>query len=300
MAAHNLREPLRDVASFSQLMAETYAGRLGFRRRRIARTNPDGARQECSRCWPTWWPMGDGTGDRQPSRRTWRLSLARRFSCADRQIAERNAIVTHDPLPEVRGRLRNADQGPAPSDSKCHRILRRTAPRVHISSRRVDPDWVFSVQDNGPGIEAAFMTASSSVFKRLHGREYPGNGLGLAYCRKAIERLGGRIWLESTAGAGSTFYFTLPPAGLKRNPSVTPTAGSGNQKFLPHWRTKLAPVRPSGWSFWRLYSQASQFGSKSAPPLTPVQGNRLQGFLLLEPPHERRFQGVTVSGFVVV
>jgi signal transduction histidine kinase len=86
------------------------------------------------------------------------------------------------------------------------------APRVHISSSLVDSDWVFSVADNGPGIEPAFQRRVFGVFKRLHGKEHPGNGLGLAFCKKAIEWHGGRMWLESTPGAGSTFYFTLPPA----------------------------------------------------------------------------------------
>ena len=85
-------------------------------------------------------------------------------------------------------------------------------PRVHISSRRVDLDWVFSVEDNGPGIDPAFQDRIFGVFKRLHGKEHPGNGLGLAFCKKAIEWHGGRMWVESTPGAGSTFYFTLPAA----------------------------------------------------------------------------------------
>jgi signal transduction histidine kinase len=86
------------------------------------------------------------------------------------------------------------------------------SPRVHISARREEPEWVFTVQDNGPGIDPAFKDRIFGVFKRLHGKEHPGSGLGLAFCKKAIERHGGRIWMESTPGEGATFHFTLPPA----------------------------------------------------------------------------------------
>jgi chemotaxis family two-component system sensor kinase Cph1 len=85
-------------------------------------------------------------------------------------------------------------------------------PRVHISSKRVDLDWAFSVKDNGPGIDPAFQGRIFGTFMRLHGTEHPGNGLGLAFCKKAIEWHGGRMWMESTPGAGSTFYFILQAA----------------------------------------------------------------------------------------
>jgi signal transduction histidine kinase len=74
----------------------------------------------------------------------------------------------------------------------------------------VDLGWEISVRDNGPGIAPAFQSRIFGAFKRLHGREYPGNGLGLAFCKKAIEGLGGRVWVESAVGSGSTFYFTVP------------------------------------------------------------------------------------------
>jgi signal transduction histidine kinase len=85
-------------------------------------------------------------------------------------------------------------------------------PRVHISSKREGSEWVFSVRDNGPGIDPALQARIFGVFRRLHGEEHPGNGLGLAFCKKAIEGHGGRMWMESAPGVGSTFYFALPPA----------------------------------------------------------------------------------------
>ena len=137
-------------------------------------------------------------------------ALCQALLFADKQIAERHAAITHDPLPAVTGDFEILAK-------VLHHLIRNAieyceadSPRVHISSKRVDLDWVFSVQDNGPGIEPAFQGRVFEAFKRLHGKEHPGNGLGLAFCKKAIEGLGGRIWVESAPGAGSTFYFTLP------------------------------------------------------------------------------------------
>jgi signal transduction histidine kinase len=88
----------------------------------------------------------------------------------------------------------------------------RPDPKVHLSARADGYDWIFSVRDNGPGIDPAHFDRIFGLFRRLHGREVPGNGLGLAFARKAIESLGGRIWVESKPGEGSTFLFTLPAA----------------------------------------------------------------------------------------
>jgi chemotaxis family two-component system sensor kinase Cph1 len=138
--------------------------------------------------------------------------LRQALLAADKQIAERSAIVTHDPLPAVMGDFESLIK-------VMHHLIKNAieycdapSPRVHISSKRVDLEWVFSVADNGPGIDPALQGRLFGVFKRLHGKEYPGNGLGLAFCKKAIESQGGRMWVESTPGAGSTFYLTLPAA----------------------------------------------------------------------------------------
>jgi chemotaxis family two-component system sensor kinase Cph1 len=130
----------------------------------------------------------------------------------DKQIAERGATITHDPLPAVTGDFETLAKVLRHLIGNAIAYCGAPSPRVHISARRVDPDWVFSVEDNGPGIEPAFQERIFGAFKRLHGREHPGNGLGLAFCKKAIEWHGGRMWMESAPRSGSTFYFTLPPA----------------------------------------------------------------------------------------
>jgi chemotaxis family two-component system sensor kinase Cph1 len=212
MAAHNLRESLRDVASFSQLMSETYAGRLDSDAGVCLERIQEGAAKMQSLLGDMVDYWATGAGDRQPSRTDMEAVLRHALLSTDKQIAERSAIVTHDPLPWVWGDFDILAK-------VLHHLMRNAIeycgtppPRVHISSRRVEAEWVFSVQDNGPGIDPAFKSRIFGVFKRLHGKEHPGSGLGLAFCKKAIEWDGGRMWVESTPGVGATFCFTVPPA----------------------------------------------------------------------------------------
>ena len=211
-AAHNLREPLRDIASFSQLLAETCAvSPESDARAYLTRIREGAARmQSLLSDVVDYWTIDAGEAT---SRRTdMDAALRQALLCAEEQIVARSAVVTHDPLPPVCGDFEILAK-------VLHHLIRNAieycntpAPRVHISFRRVDPDCAISVRDNGPGIEPAFQRRIFEPFQRLHGREYPGSGLGLAFCKKAVEEYGGRMWVESTPGAGSTFYFALPAA----------------------------------------------------------------------------------------
>ena len=209
--AHDLRESLREIASYSLLMSENYAGRLDSEAGiYLARIQQGTAKsQSLLADVVDYWAV-DG-GGRQTSSTDMEAALIHTLLCADRQITERSAVVSHDSLPLVTGDFELLTK-------VLHHLIRNAieycvvSPRVHISSRRLDLDWVFSVQDNGPGIEPVFQVRIFEVFRRLHGKEHPGNGLGLAFCKKVIEWHGGRMWIESTPGAGSTFFFTLPAA----------------------------------------------------------------------------------------
>ena len=210
MAAHNLRQSLRDVTAYSQLMSETYAGRLDADAGVFLARIQEGAASMQSLLADVvdYWAAVDGDG--HSSKTDMEAALTQALLFADKQIAERHAVVTHDRLPAVTGDFEILAK-------VLHHLIENAieycvadSPCIHISSRRADLDWVFSVKDNGPGIEHAFQGRIFQVFKRLHGKEHPGNGLGLAFCKKAIESHGGRMWVESTPGAGSTFYFALP------------------------------------------------------------------------------------------
>jgi len=208
IAAHDLREPLRDVAAFGQLLAEGDAGRFD--------SDPDAG--ECLE------RIRNGAA-RMQSLLTdvvdyWSIGTSGQESCAASMEAvldqallragKQGEVVTHAPLPCVCGDFDLLTK-------VLHHLIRnaieycgRPDPHVHVSSERRDLEWVIAVKDNGPGIEPAFRERIFGAFKRLHGKEFPGNGLGLAFCRKAVEWQGGRMWVESTPGAGATFCFTLP------------------------------------------------------------------------------------------
>jgi light-regulated signal transduction histidine kinase (bacteriophytochrome) len=211
-AAHDMREYLRQVDSFSQLIAESYNGDLesdtGVYLRHLRQGVTD--LQSLFGGMVDYWSMGVGSPQRSPIDMEGLVNHALLHS--EQQISDRNALVTHDSLPVVMGDFQVLTK-------VLHHLIRNgieysgaAVPRVHISSNKKGTEWVFSVTDNGPGIDPEFQDRLFHVFKRLHGKEYPGNGLGLAFCKKSIEWMGGRVWLETTPGAGSTFCFSVAAA----------------------------------------------------------------------------------------
>lgn len=125
-------------------------------------------------------------------------------------IKESGALVTNDKLPVVMADKTQLIQVFQNLIANAVKFRSDEPLRIHISARKVGPEWIFSVRDNGIGIEPQYFERIFILFQRLHaGEKYQGTGIGLALCKRIIQRLGGRIWVESEAGKGSTFYFTL-------------------------------------------------------------------------------------------
>jgi light-regulated signal transduction histidine kinase (bacteriophytochrome) len=125
-------------------------------------------------------------------------------------ITESSAVVTHDSLPTVRGDATRLGQVFQNLIGNALRFHGAAPPQIHVSACRGSGHWQFAVSDNGIGLDPRHAERIFQVFQRLHPRsKYPGTGIGLAICKKIVEQHGGRIWVESQPGAGSTFYFTI-------------------------------------------------------------------------------------------
>jgi light-regulated signal transduction histidine kinase (bacteriophytochrome) len=210
IASHDLRESLRVVGSYAQLLNETYANRLDPDAHKFLGTMQDGVARMQSLLTDIVEYWATDPAGRQPRGMDMESALSQALLFTDEWLKAAGAAVTHDPLPAVMGDFETVTKVLRHLIGNAVKFCGKPQPRIHISYRREDRECVFSVQDNGPGIDPAFHDRIFGVFKRLHGKQYPGSGLGLAFCKKAIERQGGRIWLESKPGEGSTFYFTLP------------------------------------------------------------------------------------------
>ena len=220
VASHDLKEPLRMVASYTQLLARRYKGKLDSDADEFIRYAVDGANR-------MQWLINDLLAY---SRVTSQEQVFEEVDCTkvleevmsnlQLSIEESQAVVTHDPLPTVMadgGQLGQLFQNLIANAITFHG---EEPPAVHVSAERKANEWLFSVRDNGVGLDPQYAERIFVIFQRLHDREeYPGTGIGLAICKKVVERHGGRIWVVSQVGQGATFYFTLPIVGQSRHDS---------------------------------------------------------------------------------
>jgi PAS domain S-box-containing protein len=212
VASHDLQEPLRMVGSFTQLLAKRYRDKLGPDADDFIGYVVDGAvrMQQMVNDLLTY----SRVGRRNIGVAATDCSSVLAAACANlrQAIEESGAAVTADPLPTVaaeQSQLLQVFQNLIGNAIKFRK--NDEPPRVHVGVRRQGNDWIFCVRDNGIGIESQYAGRIFLIFQRLHSRkEFPGTGIGLAICKKAIERHGGRIWVESELGRGAAFYFTIP------------------------------------------------------------------------------------------
>lgn len=218
VASHDLQEPLRIVASFTQLLSERYQGKLDSDADDFIRFAVDGANRMQMLINDLLEYSRVGTRGRPFEVTDCNLVLGRAIANLSIMIEDHHALVTHDDLPAVRadsGQLVQLFQNLIGNGIKYHGD---NFPLIHISANRNGREWLFAVRDNGIGIDPQYRERIFGVFQRLHGRdEYSGTGIGLAICRKILDRHGGRIWVESAPGKGSTFYFTIPDKGVEQH-----------------------------------------------------------------------------------
>ncbi len=210
-ASHDLQEPLRMVSSYTQLLARHNAGKLDAESEEFIAFAVDGASRmrQLIDDLLVYCRVTTRAGSPEPTDSN--LIFDDAVANLAAAIEESGASVVRDPLPTVAvdpTQMRQLFQNLIGNAMKYRGA---EPPQVHVSAEVVDGADVFSVRDNGIGIDPKYADRVFGVFQRLHIRdEYPGTGIGLAICKKVVERHGGQIWIDSEPGKGSTFYFSIP------------------------------------------------------------------------------------------
>ncbi len=211
LAAHDLQEPLRMVACYVQMLKQRYKGRLDAEADEFIAYAADGAEHMSGMVNDLllYSSLDKHFKPFQPA--DCQVMLEKACSNLKAAIAESGAEITHDPMPVVAADETHLVQVFQQLLENAIKFRSDEKPRIHISAVQKGKEWVFSVRDNGIGIEPEYFERIFIIFQRLHARKkYPGTGIGLATCKKIIDHHGGRIWVESKPGEGSKFYFTLP------------------------------------------------------------------------------------------
>ena len=212
VASHDLQEPLRKMINYAQLVARRYHGQLEADADRFLAYIVEGAlrMQALIHDLLTYSRVG-----REMVVEPTDLAAVLQQVLSDLgvKIQESGAVVTADPLPTVLAHPTHMAQLLQNLLSNAVKFRGKEPPRVHVSVVRRQDEWVVSVRDHGIGIDPQYHERIFVIFQRLHTRqEYPGTGIGLAICKKIVERHGGRIWVDSVSGQGATFSLTIPAA----------------------------------------------------------------------------------------
>ena len=215
VASHDLQEPLRMVASYTQLIAKRYKGKLDEDADEFIAFAVNGANRMQALIQDLLaFSRVDTQGQHFQSTSVETL-LGYALDNLKGAIEESGAVITHDPLPTIMADERQILHLLQNLLSNAIKFRGPQPPLIHVSSVKRESDWLFSVRDNGIGIDPQYAERIFVIFQRLHtNAEYPGTGIGLSLCKKIVERHGGRMWMESQLGEGATFYFTLPARGV--------------------------------------------------------------------------------------
>jgi signal transduction histidine kinase len=240
VASHDLQEPLRMVTSYVQLLERRYKGRLDRDADEFIAYAVEGATRMQTLINDLLNFSRVGTQGKKLEPTECGSVLEQSLRNLQTSIEEAQAVVTSDPLPVVladRTQLLQLFQNLV---SNAIKFRGRDPPRIHVGANRQAREWVFFVRDNGIGIDPKFHERIFVIFQRLHGRtEYPGTGVGLAICKKIVDRHAGRIWVESAVGDGSTFFFTMPVVEPAFEPlrvgeaSPKPSSRSPRDEYVP-------------------------------------------------------------------
>jgi light-regulated signal transduction histidine kinase (bacteriophytochrome) len=211
VASHDLQEPLRTISSYTELLAEEYGDRLDGEGHEYMDFVVDGATRMQQLIKDLLAFSRVGTRGKEFAPMSFESVLQKVLGNLKLAIDECHAVVTFDELPEV-----------IADESQIHQLLQNLisnalkfrseqTPRIHVSASSKEKEWKFCIRDNGIGIDAEYFEQIFEIFQRLHSRRhYDGTGIGLAICRKIIQRHEGRMWVDSAPGQGASFYFTLP------------------------------------------------------------------------------------------
>jgi PAS domain S-box-containing protein len=211
VASHDLQEPLRAVAGCVGLIEKGYHDRLDARANELILHAVEGAKRMQALIQDLLAYARVGTQAKAFEQTDSNGALDRALANLSSAIRESGARITRDVLPQLTAEPTQLTQLLQNLISNSLKFCAGRRPEIHVSARPKDGGWVFAVKDNGIGIGPEYRDRIFVIFQRLHTRtEYAGTGIGLAICKRIVDRHGGQIWVESEPGKGATFYFTIP------------------------------------------------------------------------------------------
>jgi light-regulated signal transduction histidine kinase (bacteriophytochrome) len=211
VASHDLQEPLRMITGYTNLLAKRYGGKLDEDADEFMAFAVNGAKRMYVLINDLLSYSRVGTDAKALTRTNCEDTLAKTLAGLQLAIKESGAMITHDDLPTVMADETQMGQLFQNLLGNAIKYRSKNPPEIHVGCKRDAGSWVFSVKDNGIGIDPKYSERIFVIFQRLHTRdEYSGTGIGLAICKKIVERHGGKIWIESALGQGTTCFFTLP------------------------------------------------------------------------------------------